>query len=500
MENNVKNMYSRSNQILFRVYIGVAIVLSIIGYINVRGAKENILLFFGMIIPKIVAIILLYFIYKKKPYSKGIQTVIGITVWIYFAINILFVDMSIYPFAIAYLSIYTVYANKRSIILTVLPYIILGIANVIMVSNGINNSNNLKDSVIMVGVFVSLIILLIIVARLLDNYINKANSALVEVEEKNEHQAKMTDEIIKVASKVLLDSDSINNLVKDISTSTKSVAIAIQEIANGATATSEDISNQSKYIDNIQNKIQESVQACEIMSETSKATTNVVERGNKVVKELTIESEEVTNNSNEVYKLMEELRIECNEIAKITEVISDIAAQTNLLALNASIEAARAGEMGKGFIVVASEVGELAEQSKVSTENISKIIEKLQDKANKSSEVVDKLLLSNEIQNKLVNETKVLFEDIDANVIETENKNNLVKSSINEVLKSNEIIVKSIMNISSVSEETMANTEETYAMSNEHINQAEEAARLVETLRAEIKKLDKYMDTDKKEE
>ena len=496
MDNNLKKMYSRANQILIRTYIGIAVILTIIGFFNVKKVNANILCFVGMVIPHIVAIIVLIPIYKKKSYSRLIQTIIATAVWINFAINILFVDISIYPFAIAYLSIYSVYANKRSIILTVLPYIILGMVNIVLVYNNIISYEVINDSVIMTLVFVFLIVLLIVVSRLLNVNITKVNEALVEIEEKNSYQSKMTNEIIDVASKVLVDSDLINNLVNDISTSTKSVATAIQEIANGATATSEDISNQSRYIDNIQNKIQESVEACEIMSETSRATTNVVERGTKVVTELTSESEEVTNNSNEVYKLMEELRIECNEIAKITEVISDIAAQTNLLALNASIEAARAGEMGKGFIVVASEVGDLAEQSKASTESISKIIEKLQDKANKSSEVVNKLLISNDKQNKLVKETKVLFEDIDSNVIETENKNNIVKDSINEVLKSNEIIVKSIMNISSVSEETMANTEETYAMSNEHINQAEEAARLVQALRDEIKKLDNYIDRD----
>lgn len=60
----------------------------------------------------------------------------------------------------------------------------------------------------------------------------------------------------------------------------------------------------------------------------------------------------------------------------IVETVNELAEQSNLLAVNASIEAAKAGEYGRGFTVVASEVRNLAEQSKAATRQIREAIQR----------------------------------------------------------------------------------------------------------------------------
>lgn len=61
-------------------------------------------------------------------------------------------------------------------------------------------------------------------------------------------------------------------------------------------------------------------------------------------------------------------------IGELADVISQIAEQINLLSLNASIEAARAGEAGRGFDVVATEIGSLAGNTAEAVDQIQNTI------------------------------------------------------------------------------------------------------------------------------
>lgn len=78
--------------------------------------------------------------------------------------------------------------------------------------------------------------------------------------------------------------------------------------------------------------------------------------------------------SAEQIKALENLSTEIDQIA---DSVKRIANQTNMLSLNAAIEAARAGENGKGFHVVATEVRQLANQSKDSAEQVGDLVRRL---------------------------------------------------------------------------------------------------------------------------
>lgn len=114
----------------------------------------------------------------------------------------------------------------------------------------------------------------------------------------------------------------------------------------------------------------------EIESETRDGVLNAVtgmERLEKTLNALSTLSEEHA-------RMTDELLHSTADVGTFLDRIDRIAKQTRLLALNASIEAARAGEAGRGFNVVAQEVGKLAQSTQETAASISKAIETMGDR------------------------------------------------------------------------------------------------------------------------
>ncbi|WP_270564056.1 methyl-accepting chemotaxis protein [Clostridium beijerinckii] len=171
----------------------------------------------------------------------------------------------------------------------------------------------------------------------------------------------LTASVHEISSKLSFINESTDEIAvgaEQTSSSTEKVVLSIQKIneninnlaaiVNQEVRKSVDIKTKSS---SMMEKSEDSIQLSrKIYEEKNKKIKDAIERG-KVVKEIEV----------------------------LSESIVSIASETNLLALNARIEAARAGEMGKGFSVVADEVGKLAEESITTVSGIHEIVEEIKN-------------------------------------------------------------------------------------------------------------------------
>lgn len=424
------------------------------------------------------------YLYKMKPTSKVVRFIILFALLIPWAAIIFLRNNLVSNFVIfPVLVMYVCFADVK------LMLALIGITGAInfasMVGYVVKSSYNTEMiGSCIIAAIISVLFYLILAKVTSENHkaISMAVENLSKTKEASDNQEKVTKTILEVVDKISDYSLNIKDIMGEIAISSETVGNAVQEIAEGASKTAEDIQSQSVSVDNIQNELENSAQLCEEMNDASTKASQVIDDGVTTVMKLEKESNEITSGSDEVAMIMKELIEKSSSIADITSLIGDIASQTNLLALNASIEAARAGEVGRGFSVVAAEVGNLAEQSKEATLNIKSIVEELQEKTHKSTTMVNLLIEKNQIQNTLVKETKGAFDDIKENVDNILERNNTVRGSIKGIVSANESIVGNISSISAVAEETMANTEEAFAMSDKHVSDAKQALELVENL------------------
>lgn len=171
----------------------------------------------------------------------------------------------------------------------------------------------------------------------------------------------------EVVSQIASSESSINASCKTIASRTDQLAQRTKKAADTLADTSQSLG---------------------IMTDQVQATSDRASSALRLVNGAHECSERGRNIVSDTVDAMADIEDYSSKVAKITNVIDEIAFQTNLLALNAGVEAARAGESGRGFAVVASEVRELALRSSNAAGEINSLITESTAKVEEGSRLV----------------------------------------------------------------------------------------------------------------
>lgn len=284
---------------------------------------------------------------------------------------------------------------------------------------------------------------------------------------------------------LLIASQELKSASFDTGQSAAQVAKAMEELAKAATEQSEQISQTVEIINLLSNLVRKVTLDTENIAASSERVAESAKLGQKATDIVASQISELYDTTKEVGEVINELSKTSGEISEITTVIQGIAEQTTLLALNAAIEAARSGQHGKGFSVIATETGKLAEQSKQSAWLIAGLINQIQQRITVSVNAINKGINRVEDGKNLVNEANQTFSQIFKTLNENIEQIKAVAKSARKMDASNDRVISAINNIAAIIEESLANTEEVSATAEEQSASTEEVSALAENL-AEI--------------
>lgn len=280
--------------------------------------------------------------------------------------------------------------------------------------------------------------------------------------------------------------DHITQLVKQANLSADAVlhtAEGLIESSKSTSSTSSDILEMMMQITNGAVKVAEDAEMCSSLTIKNneriiilKTSNETLERLGHHLKEASYQGQahmfhmldqtmEVETRTNRLIEQVSQLREGTGNIEKIVQLLSKVSKQTAILSLNATIEASKAGEAGRGFMVIAQEIRQLADQAKASLNIVSQVLSLIVQNTESIVISLADLHPMLRLQTESTHQSKQIFEKLHQEVADFMEQLSTVQLSVAQLEQSQFSLSSAMVSVSSISEETSAASQEVLALS-----------------------------------
>lgn len=326
--------------------------------------------------------------------------------------------------------------------------------------------------------------------KVITKFNHDTRHSLIEEQKK---QQKIMEEVISVAEKVREGTQNAMSNVNELNQSTQGVNGAMRDISDSNQSVAQNIQTQTSMTRNIQDSIDNILQRSENMVRVANHSGELNEQSLEIMEQMKKHSESISETNFQAADAMKKLKESMDTVKSITDTIFAISNQTNLLALNASIEAARAGEQGRGFSVVADEIRQLAEKTRVETKNIEDILNVLSVEADEAAGAVMQSVEAANEQENMIATANDSFHAMNENATTLVSDIDEIDNMLSSLSEANNQIVENIMSLSATTEEVMASSIQAAELTERNMQNAEETKSLLDDVISVSNELNKYI-------
>ncbi|MFD2612634.1 methyl-accepting chemotaxis protein [Paenibacillus gansuensis] len=284
------------------------------------------------------------------------------------------------------------------------------------------------------------------------------------------------------AQDVLHTAQELSTASRTTAVSAREISIATEEIANGASSLAVEAERGNDITFSIGNQMKAVMDANGRMGDSAREVRENSEQGARSMSELITKTSATEEMTRSMLQKVEKLKSSAQSIRKILDLLNNITKQTNILSLNATIEASRAGAAGKGFMVVADEIRNLADQSRQSIEVVGQITETIQHEVDETVGALSAAYPMFQEQIVSVKEADQIFRTVNTQMSEFIASLGNATESIQALNETQGVLSEAMSNVSAVAQQSSATSEEVASLSSEQLNIGEGLVKLSEKL------------------
>jgi methyl-accepting chemotaxis protein len=224
--------------------------------------------------------------------------------------------------------------------------------------------------------------------------------ALAESEQATQAMSELAEDlrnstdVVKSAEDVASSAESLSSAVQEINSASTQIMTALEQIRRGAQTSSAACEQSAAAVNHIEKGVELAQERATTGGQKVKNVLATLATNKISVDDLINGITLSVMDTRDSIKKVKDLEQVSRRINKIVEAITTVSIQTNMLAVNGSIEAARAGEFGKGFVVVSTDIRNLARDSAENADRIKDLVKAVQDQIAAVSTDLDDIVKS----------------------------------------------------------------------------------------------------------